>query len=186
MKKVVIYSLLMIFAATSITCVTSCKQVKDLSKIDVTYDLPKISFQYVPVTLKSTEVILYQGMIQINLDSILNHYGLTAGIIESLAFSNFSLTITAPPEANFDWLTSAAALVSPNANFDPNTVVATASSPGSGSKTITLTTNNQNLVNYLHSTQFYLKVTAVTTGNIPYQWINMYIMGTLQMTISPI
>jgi len=186
MKKMVIFSLLVIFAATSIIYVTSCKKVKDLTTVDVTYDLPKISFQYVPATFKSTDVVLYQGMIQFNLDSILNHYGMTSGIIENIAFSNFSLTITAPPEANFDWLTSATALVSANETFEPATVVATATNPGAGSKTIIMTTNNQNIANYLHVAQFYIRVTAATTGNVPYQWINMYILGTLQMTISPI
>jgi hypothetical protein len=186
MKKIGIITLLVIFAATFLTCYTSCKQVKDLANVDVTYKLPKISFQFVPVNLKTGEVVLYSGFIQINLDSLLSQYGLDAGVISSVAFSNFSLTITDPPEANFDWLTSATALVSPNSNFEPNTIVATATNTGSGSKTITLTTNNTNIVEYLNSTQFYLKVTAITTGTVPYEWINMYILGTLQMTISPI
>ncbi|MEI6454959.1 MAG: hypothetical protein WCO93_01625 [bacterium] len=186
MKKIRIITLLVIFAATFMTCYTSCKQIKDLANVDVTYDLPKISFQFVPTTLKTGEEVLYSGIIRINLDSLLSHYGLDAGTISSVSFSNFSLTISAPSEANFDWLTSAAAMVSPNNTFSPSTVVAAATNTGSGSKTITLTTNNTNIAEYLNSTEFYLKVTAVTNGTVPYEWINMYILGTLQMTISPI
>jgi len=186
MKKVSLIFILVMFAATSVFYYTSCKKIKDLTNIDVTYDLPKISFKYIPTLYKTGDVVLYSGSIQINLDSLLNHYGLSAGTITSVAFTQFSITITAPPNANFDWLTSASAIVSQNSNFQPSTVIATVGNPGSGAQTVILTTNNTNIVGYLNSNQFYLEVKATTTGTVPYQWIDMYLNGTLQMTIEPI
>ncbi len=186
MKKIKFLFLLVILVAPSLLYFYSCNKIKELAVIDVTYKLPKISFHYVPVLLKTGEVELYSGSIKINLDSLLNHYGLSAGTLESVAFSNFSITITAPSNANFDWLTSANALVSQNSSFQPNSIIATVENPGSGNKTVVLTTNNTNIVPYLNSTQFYLKVTATTTGTIPYEWIDMYLNSTLQLVIQPI
>lgn len=181
------FFLLALIAAISFSFFTSCNKVKDLAKFDVTYNLPGVSFRYTPVTLKSGEVLLYSGTFNINLDSLLNAHGYSSGLIENTEFSYLSITITQPPEANFNWLHTGSVIVSQNSNFDPSSVVASViNDTTAASKTIVLTLNNVNIRPYLNNTQFYFEVLAETNGAVPYEWIDMYLNSQLQMTISPL
>ncbi len=178
---------LSLIAVTSFSFFSSCNKVKELASFDVTYNLPDISFRYTPVTLKSGEVLLYSGSYSINLDSLLTAHGYSKGLIETTEFSYLSITITQPPEANFNWLHTASVVVSQNSSFDPFSVIGTVTNDTTAaSKTIVLSLNNVNIRPYLNTAQFYFQVLAETNGPVPYEWIDMYIDSQLQLTINPI
>ena len=85
MRKLV-SSRLFFFLASAMVCYTSCTKTNDLTAVDVTLKLPRTYFTYTSSELKSAEVILYTGMISLNLDSILNVYGFSAGLIPEHIF----------------------------------------------------------------------------------------------------
>jgi hypothetical protein len=175
-----------LIAAVPLIFLTSCEKVKDLASVNVSYDLPDLYFQYVPAMYKDGEVILYSGALQVNLDSILNANGLSSGFVGATTFSQFSVTIEQPENANFGWLKSARAVVSQNSSFDPQAQIGSVVNSDPVAKTVTLTLNNVNIRPYLGTSNFYLTLYAELTGPVPYEWINMYASSQLRMVLEPL
>lgn len=165
---------------------SSCKEVKDAAAVTVSYDLPAINFIYYPTTLKAEEVVLYSGMVLINLDSLLNAHGLSGGVVGATYLTQFTLTIDDPDSATFSWLASARAQFAQDANFQTAVEVATAVNNDPNAKVLALTTNNVNIRQYLGSTAFYIRVYATLNGPVPYEWIGMYINSQLKLTLEPL
>ncbi len=185
MKTMKIFSLSLV-AAMMVFFFPSCKEVKDAASINISYNLPKISFIYYKPQLKATEVLLYAGMVRINLDSALNANGLSSGVVGSTYLTIFTLTIDDPPSANFNWLQSARTQFAQDAGFTTAVDVASAVNSDPNSKVLTMTTNNVNIRSYLGNTSFYMRVYATMNGPLPYDWIGLYITSQLKMTLQPL
>ncbi|MEI7501120.1 MAG: hypothetical protein WCK84_11820 [Bacteroidota bacterium] len=160
----------------------SCSKIKELTSVDITYKLPRTNFTYTPVTLKSGEQILYSALVWINVDSLLSANGISGGAIENSSFSQFSITINTPPEANFGWLQSARVTVSDNAGFSSPVQIGIVNNNGGTGKKVTLTVNSNNIP--FGSNGFYLRIYATLTGPLPYQWVQMYFDSELKMTLN--
>ena len=149
--------------------------------MDVSYTLPRAYFTYIPATFKAGEDILYTDFIYINIDSLLSANGLSGGTVNNPVFTSVSVTITAPAEANFGWLQSASAITANNAGFLPSVQVANVVNSGGTGKTVVLTVNGS--VIPIGSTGFYIRILGTLTGPVPQEWINMYMDGTLKLTL---
>lgn len=165
---------------------SSCKEIKDAAAVTVSYDLPKINFTYYRATDKATEVLLYSGMVQINLDSLLNANGLSSGVVGSTYLTQFTLTIDDPDNATFSWLESSRVQFAQDAGFQTAVEVATAVNSNPNAKVLTLTTNNVNIRPYLGNTAFYMRVFATMNGPLPWEWVGMYINSQLKFTLEPL
>jgi len=185
MKTRIILTMLSV-AIFPILFFSSCAKLKDLAAIDVSYKIPRQTFIYSPSTFKSGEQLLYSGQINANLDSILNSYGFSSGVVGNTEFTHCSITIDQPDSVNFSWLQSARGEISMNANFTPAQEVGTATVTDPAAKTVNLTTNNANIRPYLGSRTFYFRVFGTLNGPLPTDWVQMYVDGTLQMHLEPL
>lgn len=163
----------------------SCEQLKSLTAVTVTYDVPRIPFTYTPTTSKSGEQILCTEQVNLNIDSLLNVY-LPGGELGTTTFSQFSITIELPDTANFAWLQSARAVVSQDITFTTTQVVGTVENISPDAKTVVLTMNNDNIRPLLGTQGFYFRVYGVVTGPVPYEWLQMYIDSQLKLNIQPL
>jgi hypothetical protein len=162
----------------------SCSKVAELASVDVTYKVPRTNFTYTPVTLKSGEQILYSDLVKINVDSLLSANGLSSGTVQDPICTSFSITIIAPPEANFGWMQSARAVVADNAGFSSAVEIGSVTNGGGNGKAVVLTVNN-NMIPF-GSNGFYIRIYAVLTGPVPYHWVQMYFDSELRITLKPL
>jgi len=154
----------------------SCGDSGSLVQFDVTYNLPRVYFNYPSTSpIRSDELILYTGEAKINLDSILSVNKIPEGLIKSAYFSRFAMTITNPPEADFNWLQSAKVLVSKNSSIDPNAELAYIDTINPGSKILNMKVNDVNLISYMNDTTFYYQLRGTPSGVLPYPMVSMYI-----------
>jgi len=165
---------------------SSCSKLKDLTAIDVSYKIPRQTFTYTPTTFKSGEQLLYSGQIEANLDSILNSYGFSSGVVGNTEFTQCSITIDQPDSVSFSWLQSARGEISLNAGFNPAQEVGTVTVTDPTAKTVNLTTNNTNIRPYLGSRTFYFRVFGTLNGPLPTAWVQMYLEGTLKLHLEPL
>lgn len=165
---------------------SSCSKLKELTSIDVSYKIPQQTITFTPANFKTGEQLLYSGSINANLDSILNAYGLSSGVVGNTEFSQCTLTIVQPDTLTFGWLQSARGEISQNSDFNPFQEVGTVIVPVPAAKTVTLTMNNTNIRPYLGSTAFYFRIYGTLNGPVPVDWIQMYLNGTLQMHLEPL
>jgi hypothetical protein len=182
--KTKILALIILVGMTPFIFLSSCSKIKELTKVDITYSLPRTNFTYTPVTLKSDEVILYSDFVRINVDSLLRANGISSGSIENPQFAQFSITIKSPLEANFAWLQVARAVVSSNSGFTAPVQIGSANNAGGTGKTVNLTVNSSNIP--FGSNGFYLRIYATLTGAVPYQYLQMYFDGELKLTLAPL
>ena len=178
--------ILFLIAALPILFFSSCEKMKDLASVDVVYTVPQMNFSYQPSLTKSGEVLMYSGAIHINLDSLLNKYGLSGGMIGTTVVTSFSLTIYEPPQANFGWLQSARAVFSGNAGFNPSQEVGSVINTDPLAKTVILTMNNVNIRPYLGTNGFYVNIYASTTPPLPIYLIWMYANSQVKITLEPL
>ncbi len=162
----------------------SCSKISELASVDITYSLPRTNFTYTPSTLKSSEEIMYQEFVKINVDSLLSANGISSGSVEDPSFTKFSITITLPADANFAWLQSARAVVADNANYTSAVQIGSVINAGGTGKTVVLTVNNDKIP--FTNQGFYLRIYATLTGSVPYIWIQMYFDSELKMTLKPL
>ena len=165
---------------------SSCSKLKELTVIDVSYKIPQQSFTFTPTTFKSGEQLLYSGSISANLDSLLNAYGFSSGVVGNTEFSQCSITIVQPDSLNFGWLQSARGEISQTADFNPFQEVGSVIVPVPAAKTVNLSMNNTNIRPYLGSTSFYFRIYGTLNGPLPVGWVQMYLNGTLQMHLEPL
>ncbi len=172
-------------AAISFSIIFSCNKVKELAAVDVAMDIPTTHFTYSQVT-KAGEEILYSGYIRINLDSLLNVYGFSAGIIKDTYVTKFSVTMEDPPDATFSWLGSARAVVANDDTFANAMEVGSVVNGDPNAKTVNVLTNNVNIRPLLDKPDFYIRVYGVLNGPLPADIVGMYIQGKIQVRIEPI
>ncbi len=178
-------SLLLLLVITMIS-LTSCNKVKELTTVNVSMTMPRQHFTYSATNLKSGEVILFSERVAVNLDSLLNAYGLSSGVITSTSFTSLSVTIEQPLDATFSWLSSMRATVSANANFSPENQVGSVTNTNPNAKTVIVTMNNLDIRPYLTQPSFYLRIYAVLNGPLPALTVGMFLDGTVQLRIEPI
>jgi len=185
MKTRILLSFLILLAIPAVYF-TSCSKAKDLASVDVTMKLPRQHFTVKGTNLKTSEIVLYSGSVNINLDSLLNFYGLSSGFIQTTSFSNLSVTIEQPPDSTFHWLQSMRATISSNAQFNPEYEVGSVTNNDPTARTVVITTNNVNIRPYLTSSGFYFRLYAVLNGPLPAVTLGMFLDGTVQLTIAPL
>jgi len=185
--KTRVYISLAILLAIPLIYLSSCSKVKELTAVDVSMKLPRTHFTYTATDLKSgSEVILFSEHVTVNLDSILNAYGLSSGIINSTSFTYLAVTIEQPADSTFHWLSSMRATIADNAAFQPENVVGSVTNTDPTAKTVVITTNNVNIRPYLTNPSFYLRVYAVLNGPLPAVTVGMFLDGTIQLHIEPL
>jgi hypothetical protein len=184
-KTIKSVTLLAVTAFPLFLCI-SCSETKKAAAFDVTYNLPRIYFNYPSTLLKSGEVILYSGHEKINLDSILMAHDIPTGIIGSATFSRFALTITDPPDANFSWLQSMRVLASANISFDPNVELGNFANNDPNAKTVNLALNNVELTQFMNNNTFYYQILATLNGSLPYNRVAMFLDSQLKLHIEPL
>ncbi|MCX6287556.1 MAG: hypothetical protein NTY96_10620 [Bacteroidetes bacterium] len=186
--KTRVYISLVILLAIPLIYLSSCSKVKELTAVDVSMKLPRHHFTYTATNLKSDsgEVILYSGHVTVNLDSVLNAYGLSSGIIQTTIFTYLAVTIEQPPDSTFHWLTSMRSTVSDNANFQPENLIGSVTNSNPTAKTVVVTLNNLNIRPYLTNPSFYVRVYAVLNGPLPAVTVGMFLDGTIQLHIEPL
>ena len=149
---------------------------ESLIQFDVNYDLPRIYFNYPSSSFQKNEMIsLYTGEAKINLDSILSVNKIPEGFIKSAYLNRFILTLTDPPEANFDWLQSANVLVSANSSIDPGAEVAYIDTVNPGNRILTFKLRKVDMIPYMNDTTFYYQLSAAPSGVLPYPVVSMYL-----------
>ena len=185
--KTRIYIFLFILLAIPLLYLTSCKQAKDLVAFDVSMKLPRQHFTYTGTYLKtSNEVVLYSGLIHVNLDSMLNANGFNSGIIQNTYFTYLAVTIEQPPDSTFHWLNSMRATVSDNVNFQPENEVGNVTNTNPSAKTVVVTLNNVNIRPYLSQPSFYVRVYGSLNGTLPAVTFGMFIDGSIQLRVEPL
>ena len=185
--KTRIYILLFILLAMPLLYLSSCKQAKDLVAFDVNMKLPRQHFSYTGTSLKtSNEVVLYSGLIHINLDSVLNANGFSSGIIQNTYFTYLAVTIEQPPDSTFHWLNSMRATVSANSNFQPENEVGNVTNTDPNAKTVIVTLNNVNIRPYLTQPSFYVRVYGSLNGPLPAVTVGMFLDGSVQFRVEPL
>lgn len=186
MKTRILFSLAILLAIPLIY-LSSCSKVKDLTAVDISMKLPRQHFTYTGTNLKTgSEIILCSEHVNVNLDSILNAYGLSSGIIQTTTFTYLAVTIEQPADSTFHWLTSMRATVADNANFNPENEIGHVTNTDPNAKTVVVTLNNVNIRPYLTNPSFYVRVYAVLNGPLPAVTVGMFIDGTIQMHIEPL
>jgi|APCry1669188970_1035186.scaffolds.fasta_scaffold00098_15 hypothetical protein len=185
--KTRIYIFLLIILAVPLIYLTSCKQAKDLVAFDVTMKLPRQHFTYTGTSLKTSgEVVLYSGLIHVNLDSLLNANGFSSGVIQNTYFTYLAVSIEQPPDSTFHWLNSMRATVSDNANFQPENEVGNVTNTNPAAKTVVVTLNNVNIRPYLSQPSFYVRVYGSLNGPLPAITFGMFLDGSIQLRVEPI
>ncbi len=185
--KTRIYIFLLIILAIPLIYLTSCKQAKDLVAFDVTMKLPRQHFTYTGTSLKTSgEVVLYSGLIHVNLDSLLNANGFSSGVIQNTYFTYLAVSIEQPPDSTFHWLNSMRATVSDNANFQPENEVGNVTNTNPAAKTVVVTLNNVNIRPYLSQPSFYVRVYGSLNGPLPAITFGMFLDGSIQLRVEPI
>lgn len=185
MKTRVAISLLILLAIPMVYF-TSCNKVKELATVTVSMKLPRQHFTLQGSGLKTSDIVLYSGSVKINLDSILNANGLSAGVIQTTSFSYLAVTIEQPPDSTFHWLQSMRATFSNNQNYNPEYEVGSVTNNDPNARTVVITTNNVNIRPYLTNPGFYIRIYGVLNGPIPAVTYGMFLDGTIQLTIEPI
>ena len=174
------------FSALILGVHSSCSDVKKYVAFDVTYNMPKVNFNYVPSKLKSGEVLLYSGKNTMNLDSMLMAHDIPTGWIQSASFSHLAITITAPEGATFSWLHSARAIASADSTFTPNVELGSVAVTDTTAKSLTLVLNNVELQPYIHRNVFYYEIRGTLNGTCPYNLVSMYLSGQLMLHVEPL
>jgi len=179
--------LMILLAVPAVLLFNSCSKAKELTAVDVSMKIPTTHFTYSTGGIKSSgEVILYSGMVKINLDSILNYYGFSSGIISNTYFTYLAVTIEQPPTATFGWLSSMRATVSDNQNFQPENQVGSVTNSDTTARTVVAVLNNVNIRPYLSKPGFYIRVYGVLRGPLPSATVGMFLDGTVQFRVEPL
>jgi hypothetical protein len=166
--------------------ITSCSKAKQLSAFDVVYTLPKVYFSYTVKSLKLPEVTIYTGKLSINLDSILSANNFPSGVIASAYLSRLAMVITAPPGATFNWLKSVRMVGSADSTFLHPTDLGSDTLIDPNATTIDLALKNVDIKPILFKNNFYLKILATPSGQIPASSINMYLDSQIKLHIEPL
>jgi len=169
-----------------IACLGSCSTAKEIVAWDYTYNLPRVSFSYPPVTCKSGELVLYSGPYTLNLDSLLHSNGVSSGVIGPTYFTKCSVSIDQPADASFDWLGSSRIEISETASFDSIQEIGYATDIVPAAKTIAYTMNHTNIRPYLGSNGFYLRLFGTLKSKQPVPVIRMYFDGQVVLRIQPL
>ena len=178
---------LLALAAIPLFLCISCHETKKAAAFDVTYNLPRIYFSYTSTLLKSGEVILYTCQEKINLDSILMAHDIPTGMITSAKLSQFSMTMTEPPDASFSWLQSMRLLVSKDTSFNTNVELGNFVNNDPAAKIVNLTLNNVDMIPYMNNTTFYYRILAtLEAGPLPSNKVTMFLDSQLKLHIEPL
>jgi len=176
-----------VLLAVPLIYLSSCSKVKELTSVDVTMKLPRQHFTYTGTSLKTTgEVVLYSGPVTINLDSVLNAYGFSSGIIQTTYFTNLSVTIEVPADSTFHWLTSMRATVADNQSFQPENQIGSVTNSNPAAKTVVVTLDNVNIRPYLSKPSFYVRLYGILNGPLPAATVGMFLDGSIVFRVEPI
>jgi hypothetical protein len=185
MKTRVVISIFTLLAVPVIYF-TSCQKAKELTAVDVSLKLQRTHFTYTVSTLKNGEVILYSGLVNLNLDSVLNAYGFSSGTIQNTYFTYLAVTIEQPPSATLGWLSSMRATVSDNQNFQPENQIGSVTNTDPNATTVVVTMNNLNIRPFLSKPSFYVRLYGVINGQLPATTVGMFFDGSIQFRVAPL
>jgi hypothetical protein len=184
------FSLLILLCTTltlSLFIGSSCNSIKKAAAFDVIYTFPKVHFSYVPQNKKLSEITLYTTKLTINFDSILGANHIPSGVIASAYLSRLALVITAPPEANFNWLQSVRMVGCIDSTFQQTTDLASNTSIDPGTRNLNLSLNPVDIKPLLFQNGYYLKILAVPSGQAPtFTSLDMYLDSQVKLHIEPL
>jgi hypothetical protein len=103
--------LLLLVVGISAILLQSCDKIQKATTFKVKYNLPDTQITIDTLTLLKSELVLFsQTNDAINIDSII---GPGAGIVDSVGFYKFIVSIVSPESAKFNWLNSARITLTP-------------------------------------------------------------------------
>ncbi len=174
----------------------SCDKVKDevnnVSAFDVSMNLPDQYFVLDSNDFKSTkgivdEQIFSEFHISVNLDSIFEANGISAGLISDGEFTAITISLVNPAEGvNFDFVNSMRVTVSETSNFAEETLLASTGTIANGSTSITFNLETVNILSYLNKKDFYMRLYGDQNGPLPVNLLPMLLQSGITFTVEPL
>lgn len=164
---------------------SSCEKVKDLASFDITYPLPKIRFSLDSATYQpKTEMLLYQGSISINLDSIIDAYKLDG--IENAKFESVVLEIELPTsdQANFNWLSSIR--MSVGATDMSETEIASLRDIPANLRVLEMETTGADITPIIKQKIFNYKIYGSIVPPLPVQSLELVLKSSIKLRVRPL
>lgn len=124
-----------LFTAILLISFASCEKVKELAKIDIVADIPPQTIVMQKAMKNGLAQQYYEFNVSVNLDSIQQAHNLSTFTLESGKVKEAMISITAPADFTYDFLTSSHLTLLTTGGTE--NLVAHTGNIASGSKTIT-------------------------------------------------
>lgn len=151
-------NLLLITFITAIISFSSCKQISKLTQFSMPYTdtitVPAASGFNVPFDL-------YTPDIETNSESTFSSYSTSADLIDKVSLSKLNLNLVSPKDKDFSFLKSIAVYISAEGLSDEK-IAWIDDIPSSPGKSLTLSTSDTNLKDYVLKSKYKLRVQTVT------------------------
>ena len=174
----------------------SCDKVKDevnkTAAFDVSMNLPDQYFVLDSNDFKSTkgileEIVFTQFYISVNLDSIFEANGISAGHISDGEFTAITVSLENPVEGvNFDFVNSMRVTVSETSGFEEETLLASTGTIADGSTSVTFNLETVNILDYLNKKDFYMRLYGDQDSPLPANLLPMLLQSGIKFTVEPL
>jgi hypothetical protein len=162
---------------------SSCEKIEDLASFDITYSNPDLGFTVDSVAfLQKSEVLLFQKILSINIDSIISKHELDG--IENAQFETVMLNIESPDGVNFNWFTSGRVTVS-SMDLSETEIASTTSVPND-SRSIEFVLTNKEVLSTIKADRFTLKLYGKVAPPIPARTLQMVLESKIKMRVLPL
>ncbi len=163
-KLIIRWTVYLLAVLTVIAATISCEEDLFSLKVPVTKEF---EFRIDSINLKSSEALLFQTQVSINLDSIITAYGGDPEIIKKGQLKSVTFKILEPPTLNFNFISSLRVNIQrPTQNAVD---VATAQNSTPGSRELTFVINqSQDALDYLkQGSNFFIRLYGVKNAPMP-------------------
>ncbi len=174
----------------------SCDKVKDeankVAAFDVSMDLPDQYFELDSNDFKSgkgllSEVVFDQFHFTVNLDSILQSYGVSSGLLSDGVFNSITLSIVNPSSGvSFDFVNSMRVAISETADFANESTLASTGEIADGATSVTFTLETLNITEYLNKSDFYIRIYGEQDGPLPVNLLPLLLQSGITFTVNPL
>ncbi len=177
------FTILIILAIFFGSSFSSCEKIEDLASFNITYSNPDLTFTLDSMAYPpKSEVILFQKILSINIDSIISKHELDG--IENAKFETVMLQIESPDNVNFNWLTSGRVTVS-SLDLSETEIASTTSIPNN-SRSIEFILTNKEVLSTIKADSFTLKLYGNVTPPIPVKTLQMVLESKIKMRVLPL
>lgn len=174
----------------------SCDKVKDevnnAAAFDVSMNLSDQYFVLDSNDFKSSkallgEVVFEQFHFTVNLDSIFQANGISAGHISDGSFNSVTLSLVTPDAGvSFDFVNSMRVAISETSDFAHESTLASTGEIADGATSITFNLETLNIMEYLNKSNFYIRLYGDQDGPLPANLIPMLLSSGIMFTVEPL